>query len=219
MIGRAAGLVLVLAWGGAAMAEPAPRACFAEWTVKGWNGQAYAHAWPDGRLEKAEVVVVPPQAAPRGAPATPWVRYLATATAPDGTPGAWAIEARMVAWTRETGRGWTVDLLADGVLIDGGPVAWTAAALPPGMEALPAPPQSQGVRRIDAAGVLAAVDRAGRLEVVIRAKGRSPVALAFEGPGRANAQAVGEAAMDRLRRAAAGEALEGADCRALHQGR
>ncbi|NGM49442.1 hypothetical protein G5B46_07480 [Caulobacter sp. 602-2] len=219
MIGRAAGLVLALASGGTAMAEPQPRACYADWTVEGWNAKAYAHAWADGRLEQVEVVVAPPEAAPRGEPATPWVRYLATATAPDGTPRAWAIEARMVAFSRETRRGWTVDLLADGVLVGGGPVTWTAAPPLRGMENLPVLPQSDGVYRMDATGVLDAIDQAGRLEVAVRAKGRAPVILAFEGPGRAKAQAVGEAAMDRLRRTVAGEALDGANCRALAEGR
>ncbi len=217
MIGRAAGLALALAWAGTAMAQP--RACYADWTALGWNAKAYAHAWPDGRLEQVGVEVAPPETAPRGEPATPWVRYLATATAPDGTPRAWAIEARMVAFTREIGRGWTVDLLADGVLVGGGPVTWTAAAPLRGLEALPVPPQSDGVYRMDAAGVLDAIDQSARLEVAVRAKGRRPVTLTFEGPGRAKAQAVGEAAMDRLRRAAAGETLDGANCRALFEGR
>ena len=63
------------------------------------------------------------------------------------------------------------------------------------------------------------IHQAGRLEVAVRARGRASVILAFEGPGRARAQAVGEAAMDRLRRTAAGEALDGANCRGLSEGR
>lgn len=222
MIGRAAALLaaLALAWAWTGTASAAePRACYASWTVEGWHAAAYAHAWPDGRLEKVDVVVSPSEVAPRGEPTLPRVRYLATATAPDGTPSAWALDVEMVAWADDVRRAWTVDLLADGVLVGGGPVGWSALGRPPGTEQLPMPPQSLGVYHTDEASVLEAIDRARRLEVAIRAKGRRPVSLAYDNPGRARAQAVGEAAMDRLRRAAAGEALGGANCRALFEGR
>lgn len=219
MIGRAAGLVLAMALAGAGTASAEPRACFAEWTARGWFAMAYAHAWPGGRLEKVAVSVAPPAKGPIDERILPRLRYRATATAADGTPRAWALEIDMVAWADDVGRGWTIDLLADGARVGGGPVAWTPPNPLAGTEHLPAPEQSTGLYRTGEKAVLEAIDRAGRLEVVIRAKGRRPITLAFDAPGRARAQAVGEAAMDRLRRTAAGETVEGANCRALSEGR
>ncbi|WP_133244873.1 hypothetical protein [Caulobacter radicis] len=212
-------LALAGAWAGTASAAPQPRACFAEWTAKGWFAMAHAHAWPDGRLDKVAVSVAPPPKGPVAERILPRLRYRATATAADGTPRAWALEADMVAWADDVGRGWTVELLADGARVGGGPVAWAPPNRLAGTEHLPIPEQSTGLYRTAEAGVLEAIDRAGRLEAVIRAKGRRPITLAFDDPGRARAQAVGEAAMDRLRRTAAGETLAGANCRALSEGR